>query len=154
MEKFRPYRKTTTFTYFGCTNRAAILSPSTFEGMERIVNKFGELLGNAFTITRHERSGLLNIHYHRFWEPGKQFGYTMGATLAASDASVHTYPEFEFGAAYELELNLCYLWLDVVAQHDAGIRCVEEGFGNWLCPTSMVVEESGHRYFRPIAVAA
>ncbi len=74
----------------------------------------------------------------------------MGATLIASDASVHTYPEWRYGGTYELELNLCYLTKKARRQHHIGIKGVVVEFKRWLQPNDVEVENSRARYFRPV----
>ena len=153
-EKFLPFRMTTTLTFHHCENKKALISPPYDVGMKEIVRVFPRLLvTGGFDVMRHP-SGEYKVSFHRFWEVGKEWGYTMGAVLAASDASVHTYPESEYGSCYELELNLCYLTEDVVAKHGQSITETNDLFYDWLDPDCSECIDSQKRYFRANREAA
>lgn len=143
---FAPYRRSTILSFENCGNRSALISPPTEDEMRGLVQDFVIKLRHAgFDVTRTD--GAFDTMHHRFFEAGEEYGYTMGAVLSASDASVHTYPETAFNATFELDLNLCYLWPEVEEQHAFAIAEAELIFKDWLRSDEPIVEVSNPRLF-------
>lgn len=165
MARFKPYRRTTTITFHHCRRMTALLSPRTRGGMYLIAERFIKLLQHAgFSVTESENHHVnlgiasasrayvmrFDLSFHRFWERDEKFGYTMGAILAGSGASIHTYPEDEFGRCFELELNLCYLRPKMAKKHRQAVKQVVKLFKIWLQPElEPEIEKSKKRRFRP-----
>ncbi len=148
---FQPYTRSTVLRFYGCGNMKALLSPASEFAMSSLVGTFVyQLITSGFEVTRTgERYDTM---HRRFYEPGKPYGYTMGAILTSSDASVHTYPEDRFGQTYELDLNLCYLEAHCIERHDGAIANAERVFSAWLQASQVEVFPCDPRGF-PAQVA-
>lgn len=169
MTEFTPYRMTTTISFHHCVNEDALVSPPTHGEMYAIAEKFIRLLQQAgFNVATSEKPPVgsadqesisaaqqfVSQYEHsfvRFFMDGVACGYTMGVVLHGSDVSIHTYPEYKYGACFELEFNLCYLWEEMRDLHDLAMRCVVGLFAEWLqVNVHPEIDRSSIRRFRPV----
>ena len=136
-EAYRPHTRTHTMVFRGCRNTAALLSSL---GEEKINEMFHTALTKSgFQVVRNPRTGEPRVMCHPF-DPEE--GYTAVAILASSDATLHAYPEDEFGVTIEAEFNLCYLWPATVPQHQA-FRCRAGGLQGDQAPLPTSASPSG-----------